>query len=154
MKTVTRSINTEAEMEALGMALVGRINMEHLMIYLRGPLGAGKTTMVRGILRALGYRGAVKSPTFTLVEPYTFGSFTLYHFDLYRLKDPEELEFIGIRDYLRGDDTCVVEWPELGGNLLPAPDLDVMIEPVNRGRSVVLTGHNQYGAAILAGLES
>ena len=118
------------------------------VIHLRGPLGAGKTTLVRGILRGLGHEGAVKSPTFTLIEPYTFSRFALYHFDLYRVKDPEELEFMGIRDYLEGKGICVIEWPERGGKILPEADLDVMIEPVHDGRSVVLTTYQDKASAL------
>jgi tRNA threonylcarbamoyladenosine biosynthesis protein TsaE len=147
----TRHVGTEAEMETLGARLAAHLR-EGARVHIRGPLGAGKTTLVRGVLRGLGFRGAVKSPTFTLVEPYSFPSCTLFHFDLYRLKDPEELEFIGIRDYLGGDGVCLIEWPERGGNVLPEPDLDVMIEPVDHGRNVILTAHRQPGAALLKGL--
>lgn len=138
-------------MEALGARLATRLR-PGLVMNIRGVLGAGKTTLVRGLLRGLGFRGGVKSPTFTLVEPYVFDAFTLNHFDLYRLKNPEELEFMGIRDYLRGDGVCLIEWPERGGNVLPEPDLDVMIEPVHSGRTVVLTAHHEHGTAILKGL--
>jgi tRNA threonylcarbamoyladenosine biosynthesis protein TsaE len=144
-------VATEVEMEALGARLATRLR-SGLLVYIRGVLGAGKTTLVRGMLRGLGHRGGVKSPTFTLVEPYAFDAFTLNHFDLYRLKNPEELEFMGIRDYLGGDGVCLVEWPERGGNVLPEPDLDVMIEPVHIGRTVVLTAHREQGASILKGL--
>lgn len=150
MNSHTIFIATEAQMEALGAQLASRL-VSWKLIFLRGPLGAGKTTLVRGLLHGLGHRGAVKSPTFTLVEPYSFDSMTLYHFDLYRLKHAEELEFLGIRDYLQGEGVCVIEWPERGGNLLPPPDLDVMIEPTHDGRSVTLTAH-QDSAATLKGI--
>jgi tRNA threonylcarbamoyladenosine biosynthesis protein TsaE len=148
MSTHTILVPTETQMEALGARLAAALPACRV-IYLHGPLGAGKTTWVRGVLHGLGHRGAVKSPTFTLVEPYSFEAFTLYHFDLYRLKDPEELEFIGMRDYMRRDGVCVIEWPERGGKLLPPPDLDVMIDPVQDGRSVTLTAHPSKAAALM-----
>ena len=123
MSTKTFSIPIESDMESFGARLAVGLRQCRL-IYIRGPLGAGKTTLVRGVLRGFGHRGSVKSPTFTLVEPYVLNGLMLYHFDLYRLKQPEELEFIGWRDYLR-DGVCLVEWPERGGNVLPEPDLDV-----------------------------
>ena len=153
MSERTINIGDVADMERLGARLATGLHAGTL-IYVRGPLGAGKTTLVRGALHSLGHRGSVKSPTFTLVEPYVFDRLTVYHFDLYRLKDPEELEFMGIRDYLRGTGACLIEWPELGKNVLPEPDLDVMIEPVSHGRTVVLTAHNDLGRAILRGLDT
>lgn len=152
MSSATLTVATEAEMETLGAHLARGLRAGRL-IYVRGPLGAGKTTLIRGVLRGCGHRGAVKSPTFTLVEPYALDAFTLYHFDLYRLQEPEELEFMGWRDYLQAG-VCLVEWPERGGNLLPAADLDVMIEPVHSGRNVVLSAHNEQGAAMLQGLRT
>ncbi|HEX7045748.1 MAG TPA: tRNA (adenosine(37)-N6)-threonylcarbamoyltransferase complex ATPase subunit type 1 TsaE [Burkholderiales bacterium] len=140
----------EAETEALGARLAPSLPVVRL-IYVRGPLGAGKTTFVRGLLRGLGHDEAVRSPTFTLVEPYRTGGVDLYHFDLYRLKDPEELEFLGMRDYLGSDAVCVIEWPERAGTVLPAPDIDVMIRPTNnQGRAVELRAHTQAGNAALA----
>lgn len=144
-------VATENDMEALGgrfASALGRLRL----ITLNGPLGAGKTTLVRGLVQALGHAGSVKSPTFTLVEPYRFNDRQLYHFDLYRLKTPEELEFLGIRDYLAGPGLCVVEWAERAGGLLPAPDVDVMIQPANSGRSVQLTAHTPQGEAWLGSL--
>jgi len=152
MQTRELTVSDEAATEQLGARLAIGLAAPRLL-YIRGPLGAGKTTLVRGLLGGLGYNGPVKSPTFTLVEPYGFPAFTLYHFDLYRLKDPQELEFMGWRDYLEGNSVCVVEWPERGGALLPRPDLDVMIRANNGERSVRLSAHTPEGEAWLRGLK-
>lgn len=152
MQTRELKLHSEAATEQLGARLAAGLAAPRLL-YVRGPLGAGKTTLVRGLLGGLGYNGPVKSPTFTLVEPYGFPAFALYHFDLYRLKDPQELEFMGWRDYLEGNSVCVVEWPERGGALLPRPDLDVMIDANNGERSVRLSAHTPEGEAWLRGLK-
>jgi tRNA threonylcarbamoyladenosine biosynthesis protein TsaE len=130
-------IEDEAAMLALGAQLARRFPNGGL-ITLHGDLGAGKTTLVRGLLRELGHTGVVKSPTYTLVEPYQVGNRDIYHFDLYRLADPEELEYMGIRDYLRPDALCLVEWPEQAGELLPTPDLQVSIHHAGSARDVIL----------------
>ncbi len=150
MKQISLHIATEADMEVFGGRFTTTLGNLKL-VTLNGPLGAGKTTFVRGLLRALGHTGAVKSPTFTLVEPYEMNGRRFFHFDLYRLKDPEELEFLGIRDYLAGPDLCVVEWAERAKGLLPAPDVAVMIVPVNNGRSVTVTAYTSQGEAWLGG---
>ena len=98
------------------------------IIFLQGPLGAGKTTLVRGLLKALGYVGAIKSPTYTLVESYELSGMRLFHFDLYRLKHAQELLDIGLEDYLQPDAICLIEWPEKAAAILPTADISCTIQ--------------------------
>lgn len=119
-------------------------------IHLCGPLGAGKTTLVRGLARALGIEGPVKSPTYTLLEPYAHGEIKLYHFDLYRLSDGEELEYLGVRDVFAEPAVVVIEWPERAGNWLPAPDLTMDLRIAGRGREVHLSPDSARGDALVA----
>lgn len=135
--------------EALGQVLEGRG-----LVYLEGELGAGKTTLTRGMLRAYGHQGAVKSPTYTLIEPYELGSQRIYHLDLYRLADPEELEFIGGRDVLSDDALTIIEWPSRGEGWLPVPDLRLVLEVKEHGRLAVLVACSSRGEDVLALLQS
>ena len=135
--------------ECLGRALAGRGRL-----HLEGELGAGKTTLARGILRAYGYLGAVKSPTYTLVEPYEIDDVRVYHFDLNRIADPEELEFIGGRDLLADDSLSIIEWPARGEGWLPTPDLVVHLEHLAEGRHAELVAASEYGREVLARLEA
>ena len=122
----------EAATEALGAALQ-RHQPARGCVHLIGDLGAGKTTLVRGWLRAAGHAGAVRSPTYTLIEPYALGDERLFHLDLYRLSDPEELEFIGLRELL-DDGLLMVEWPDRGQGVLPSPGLQVQLAVTGHGR--------------------
>lgn len=146
-------ISVESEAETLAVAeTFGRLLNAKGVVYLRGQLGAGKTTFSRGILRAYGYDGAVKSPTFTLVEPYDLTWGQVFHFDLYRIADPEELEFLGIEDYLEGGNLCLIEWSERGEGFLPSADVVVEIVVDKITRKIRLTAKSDYGEEIVAGM--
>jgi len=127
-------------------------------IWLQGDLGAGKTTLARGVLRGLGFVGRVKSPTYTLVELYPFSLFNLYHFDLYRITDQNEWEDAGFREYFNPASVCLVEWPEKAGDLLPDPDVEISLQFVGEGgeggRVVTVVGLTEAGRACIAQLLS
>ncbi|MCY3565398.1 MAG: tRNA (adenosine(37)-N6)-threonylcarbamoyltransferase complex ATPase subunit type 1 TsaE [Gammaproteobacteria bacterium] len=115
------------------------------VIHLHGELGAGKTTLARGILRGYGYKGPVKSPTYTLVEPYELDRRRIYHFDLYRLTDPGEMEFLGTEEYFVGGNLCIVEWARRGGERIPSADLEIELWGEGAGRSIACTAHTGAG---------
>ena len=138
-------------------ALGGMISAEapaSFIVYLEGDLGAGKTTLVRGFLRGLGYLGNVKSPTFTLLEPYKLGDRVVYHLDLYRLADPGELEYLGLRDLLAQDATLLIEWPEQGRGMLPDADIIVDIGYRDEGRSLGFRSRSKKGERLLTSLDA
>ncbi len=140
MKRVLPNASATAKLGRDLFEQLERLNTRLMVIYLHGNLGMGKTSLARAILEAGGHAGKVKSPTYTLVEEYNLASFKIYHFDLYRLADAEELEFMGIRDFLSPDAqadkpvVCLVEWPEKGEGVLPSPDLDIYIDVNGDGR--------------------
>ena len=139
MRTGKQYLKDEQATLALGAELAGLLTAEDglandAVVYLRGELGAGKTTLVRGILRALGFAGPVKSPTYTLLEPYEDQS--IYHFDLYRIGDSQELDFIGIDEHMASRSIKLIEWPERADHRLPYPDIDVVLRTEGEGRRV------------------
>jgi len=149
MISLTRYVPDGQAMEDLGQCLA-RSARRPGVIYLQGDLGAGKTTLVRGLLRGFGYQGKVRSPTYTLVEPYPIEGLTLYHLDLYRLGSPEELEWIGLRDLLGESALLLVEWPEQGEGVLPAADLAISLQYQGQGRKVHFQSHTAAGELMLA----
>lgn len=142
----------EAATVSMGTHLAGLID-KGVVIYLHGDLGAGKTTLTRGIVQGCGHNGKVKSPTYTLVEPYELVRGNVYHFDLYRLGDPEELEFMGIRDYFSTDSICIVEWPEKGGEFIPVPDLNITLSYTGNERKIIINSASERGAKIVEKLK-
>lgn len=155
-KDFTLDLADEAATIDFGTALAKAI-VPNLTIYLHGDLGAGKTTLVRGLLHGLGYVGKVKSPTYTLVEPYEMldshsARLNLYHFDLYRFNDEEEWEAAGFRDYFNPDSVCLIEWPEKAAQVLPEPDIEISFSIKGAGRSVHLSAHGEHGLKYLAAL--
>jgi tRNA threonylcarbamoyladenosine biosynthesis protein TsaE len=129
-----------------------KASSQNLCVYLLGDLGAGKTTLSRGIIQALGHIGAVKSPTYTLVEPYEIAGANdklreVYHFDLYRLADPAELEFLGLDDYFTGSSLCLIEWPARGGDFIPPADIILTLNDLD-----MIEGGNEESALNSGGL--
>lgn len=125
-----------------------------LVVFLHGNLGAGKTTFVRGVLQGLGHQGKVKSPTYTIVEPYKVFGKILYHFDLYRFNDEEEWEMAGFREYFNDESICMIEWPEKAATLMPNADIDIELSLAKEGRCIKYTANNNKAAQLLSHLEN
>jgi tRNA threonylcarbamoyladenosine biosynthesis protein TsaE len=147
-KTFNIFLKDETQMTHFGAQLSQHVSSK-LLIYLQGDLGMGKTTLVRGFLQGLGHKGRVKSPTYTLVEPYEMSGKSVYHFDLYRMAHPEELEMIGISEYLSENAICIIEWPEKGVGALPEPDLLIELAVQGQGRSLEMSAITSAGQKIL-----
>jgi tRNA threonylcarbamoyladenosine biosynthesis protein TsaE len=143
------SIITAEAMEQLGRDLAAAI-VPGVQVHLKGELGAGKTTLVRGLLRGLRHAGKVKSPTYTLVEPYQLGDLWIYHFDFYRVRHPAEIENMGFRDYRRDDAICLIEWPEKAEGSLGEPDLEITIQIQGQGRELVLKALSERGKLLIS----
>ncbi len=162
MTVNTRYLEDETATEALGRLLAMATQPEGSgtadregghgtlggRIFLSGELGAGKTTLTRGLMRGYGVRGAIKSPTYTLVEPYELHNCNLYHFDLYRLADPEEVEFLGVSEYFDEANLCVIEWAEKGNGFLPCPDLEITLSVEGDGRRVTWEDRTAKGQTV------
>jgi tRNA threonylcarbamoyladenosine biosynthesis protein TsaE len=147
----TLTLPDESATLALGAALAPHVE-PGLVVTLRGELGAGKTTLVRGLLRALGHAGRVKSPTYALVEVYEVSRLSLYHFDFYRFHDPSEWIDAGFRDVFNGRNICLIEWPERAGGRLPPADVEIALETKEPGRLATLTALSARGERLLAAL--
>ena len=155
MKELNYFLADENATVSMGNALAQVVKekiKQGIIVYLYGDLGAGKTTLTRGFVRGMGHNGNVKSPTYTIVEPYELGDWKIYHFDLYRLADPEELEFMGIRDYFAENCCCFIEWPEKGAGLLAKADLTIEIVYIDEQRNIALHAHSETGAQVLKAL--
>src|SRR5262245_36285485 len=144
MKNLTRHISSENDMLTFASELAKKTH-KGTVIFLHGPLGAGKTTFTRGFLRGLGYNDKVKSPTYTLVEPYEVSGIPIFHFDFYRIDNPNELHHIGIQEYFTPNTICLIEWPEKGLDLLPKPDLACYIAFAENGRDILLEAKSENG---------
>ncbi|WP_440875105.1 tRNA (adenosine(37)-N6)-threonylcarbamoyltransferase complex ATPase subunit type 1 TsaE [Thalassotalea sp. PLHSN55] len=155
MKELDYFLADEAATVSIGSALADVIKhqiKQGMVVYLNGDLGAGKTTLSRGFVQGMGHTGHVKSPTYTLVEPYDLGQWRVFHFDLYRLADPEELEYMGIRDYFDDRSCCFIEWPEKGTGLLANADLTINIAYKEQQRTIHLLAESVLGEQILLAL--
>lgn len=149
--TLSMHLDNEQDTLDLGVA-VAEILTPGLKVWLLGNLGSGKTTLTRGVLRALGHEGKVKSPTYTLIEPYVVSRLDLYHFDFYRLNSPEEYLDAGLDEYFSGQGVCIVEWPQHATPYLAAPDLSIFLEPDGSGRRADIRGTTDKGRTCVSQL--
>lgn len=152
-ESLSLHLKDESETAALG-GKIAPILHPGLTVYLEGQLGAGKTALARSILKAMGYAGKVKSPTYALVELYTISRLNLYHFDLYRFEDPAEWVDSGFREYFNPESICIVEWPEKGGAHLPGPDIRISLDIEGDGRHVEIIATSEAGGQCLMQLRS
>lgn len=155
---MNRQLKGEEDTARFGTGLAAALNQvlkpyQGAILYLRGDLGAGKTTLARSLLRALGVDGPVRSPTYTLMEPYRAGGRELLHMDLYRLRAPEELENLGLGDFPSATTLWLVEWPERGQGLLPVADLELSLLPDGGGRLLQMHARSPLGERLLAALQ-
>lgn len=154
MKNPDLTIHLASENETLQFgARLAAAAGTRAVLFLYGPLGAGKTTLTRGFLRGLGCQEKIKSPTYTLVEAYDLPDRTVFHFDFYRLNDPQELEHIGIQEYFQDTAVCLVEWPEKGLSYLPEPDLACYLMLQEQGRDIRVEARSALGEKILQDLK-
>lgn len=153
MKEFSTILENEEATVAMGNHIAKSLS-QGMTIFLHGDLGAGKTTLSRGIIQGLGHSGRVKSPTYTLVEPYELENISAYHFDLYRLADPEELEFMGFRDYFNDKALCLIEWPEKGQHFLPKADLELYLTYADEQREIRFQALSEIGEQTVLKIES
>ncbi len=152
MSQQTRFLESEAHTKQFGAKLAKYI-CNPLTLTFKGQIGAGKTTLIRALLMGLGVKGTIKSPTFSIVEEYPFADFNVYHFDCYRIAHPEELEYIGFRDYFTNKSVCLIEWPELAGDVLPQVDLCFELKLQHNGRSVSVVSETSCGENLIKRLD-
>lgn len=150
---ITKSLLTEADTKAFGQKLAGCL-YSPLVLGFSGHIGAGKTTLIRAMLQSLGVTSAIKSPTFSLVESYQISTYTIHHFDLYRIQDADELEHIGMRDYLTDDKICFIEWPEHGSELVNHLDAMISLITKDEGRVLAIKAIRPAGQQLLIRLEA
>ena len=152
MKKQPLFLASEKETINLGAELARYVS-NPLTLTFKGQIGAGKTTLIRALLKSLGVEGTIKSPTFSIVEEYPLSQFKICHFDLYRIAHPEELEYIGFRDYFTADSVCLIEWPELAGEILPQVDLCFELKLQHNGRSVSVAAETSRGECLMKRLD-
>ena len=145
---ITLSLPSEPQTQAVGRLLAPQLSAP-LLCFFRGELGAGKTSMIRAILQSIGIQGSIKSPSYTLIEPYEIDHTHIYHMDLYRLGSPDELDWLGIRDYLHEKSICLIEWPERGAGSLPNADLEFDLSYQGDGRQLILRSQSFRGEQII-----